>query len=315
MATAAVARPHTHEPRRITTAALAIGGLCVLLGLAARTSGAGWLIVLLSALAGCLVVGVTWPRIALLGARVSVEGPLDATAGTEVELRVRLTRPGLGMLARVGGGTWRGIVTDTPVAVAYLPERRGLLHEVEVELACGAPFGLSWQRRRLRAPLRRPVIVAPRAGDGGVRPPNAGSDEGELTAASRHAGDQLRSVRDYAVGDPLRLVHWPATARRGELVVKELESPTRPRLHVVLQLTGGTAADDLAAERAMGVVLRMLATATAVTLLTHGPDGPSRCDVRGPLDAGRALAVAIAGRPAPPPPGATNVARIVAGAA
>lgn len=314
MTTAPDARSHLREPRRITSAAVAIGGLCALLAVAARTSGAGWLIVLLSALAGSLLVGFVWPRLALLGLRVRAEGPMDATVGRPFELRIQVSRPGLGLLARIPGGAWWGILDDGPVTVPHVPERRGQLDVIEVELACGAPFGFSWQRRRVGATLRRPVLVAPRAGEATVRVPNAGDRDGELAAGSTHAGDQLRSVRDYAVGDPLRLVHWPATARRGELIVKELETPARPKLNLVLELIGRQDADDAAAEQAMGIVLQTLATPTAVSLFTHGPDGPSRCDVRGPLDAGRALAVAVAGRPAQPPAAAINVVRIGAGA-
>lgn len=44
------------------------------------------------------------------------------------------------------------------------------------------------------------------------------------------------SVRDYARGDSLRYVHWPSTARRGELTVKELELEPSGDVWVVLDL-------------------------------------------------------------------------------
>jgi len=43
-------------------------------------------------------------------------------------------------------------------------------------------------------------------------------------------------VREYRPGDDLRRVHWPATARRGALMVKELEVDLAPYFTVILDL-------------------------------------------------------------------------------
>ena len=37
----------------------------------------------------------------------------------------------------------------------------------------------------------------------------------------RGGGNELLKIRDYRVGDPLRQVHWKASARRGQLLVRE----------------------------------------------------------------------------------------------
>jgi uncharacterized protein (DUF58 family) len=44
----------------------------------------------------------------------------------------------------------------------------------------------------------------------------------------------LHSVRDYEEGESLRKVHWRSTAKRGELMVKELEDAPRDEVAVVL---------------------------------------------------------------------------------
>jgi uncharacterized protein (DUF58 family) len=46
-------------------------------------------------------------------------------------------------------------------------------------------------------------------------------------------------VREYAPGDSLRRVHWPSTARRRELMVKELEDAPRDESAVFLDADAG----------------------------------------------------------------------------
>jgi uncharacterized protein (DUF58 family) len=50
----------------------------------------------------------------------------------------------------------------------------------------------------------------------------------------RPTGFEIHAVRDYAPGEPLRAVHWPSTARRGKLMVKELDDAPRDDLAIVL---------------------------------------------------------------------------------
>ncbi|MFI5282770.1 MAG: DUF58 domain-containing protein [Candidatus Dormibacterales bacterium] len=49
--------------------------------------------------------------------------------------------------------------------------------------------------------------------------------EASLAAPHAGSGSELFGVREYFPGDPLRRIHWRATARHGELVVREYEPP------------------------------------------------------------------------------------------
>ena len=88
-----------------------------------------------------------------------------------------------------------------------------------------------------------------------------GSD-GRRLLLRRPAGFDFHSVREYAQGESLRRVHWPTTARRGQLMVKELEDSPRDAVAVVLDCdpagVAGTPPDSSfdAAVRAAGSVLR-----------------------------------------------------------
>ncbi len=71
--------------------------------------------------------------------------------------------------------------------------------------------------------------------------------EGARRKRAIERGRELDSLREYRRGDDVRLVDWKATARRGELVVKELVPETRQDVLVVLdtgrQFLGGARVD------------------------------------------------------------------------
>ena len=281
--------------------------------LAARTSGAGWLMVLLCGLAGILLLALSWPRPALARVRVTARGPRDATAGEVVAVELGVTRAGLGVRLRPlePMGDWTAVAGAGTTVAQVVPARRGVITELTIEASSAAPFGLVWWRRRMSVPMENPIEVAPRRGDVPVPDVFAGRSEGEATSVTRTAGDRVRTLRDYRPGDPMRLVHWPATARRGEVIVKELEQPEHPRLAVIVDLRGDADAAEHAAEHAMGVVCGALDEGLAVDLHTHEAAGPVGAPAASAREAGRRLARATAG--APSEPGAdARVVRIAA---
>jgi uncharacterized protein (DUF58 family) len=116
------------------------------------------------------------------------------------------------------------------------------LHEVPrgrhpfapVRLSIADPFGLA--KTELAIEERQALFVYPRLVelerlflDGG-----AGAEHGRRLLLRRPIGFELHSVRDYQQGESLRRVHWPSTARRGALMVKELEDSPRDEVAVLL---------------------------------------------------------------------------------
>ncbi|HXG77009.1 MAG TPA: DUF58 domain-containing protein, partial [Gaiellaceae bacterium] len=109
------------------------------------------------------------------------------------------------------------------------------------------------------------------------------SDAGRLGANGRRlllrrpAGFDLHSVREYEQGESLRRVHWPTTARRGRLMVKELEDTPRDAALVVLDCDPagavGTPPDssfDAAARAAGSLVQAYVARGRSAQLATTG---------------------------------------------
>ena len=113
-----------------------------------------------------------------------------------------------------------------------LPRGRYAFEDVRAVLE--DPFG--FQRREAWLPPSGALLVYPRLvelerlfSEGGLR-----GQDGRRLLLRRPSGFDLHSVREYEQGESLRRVHWRATAKRGQLMVKELEDAPRDEAAVVL---------------------------------------------------------------------------------
>ncbi len=86
----------------------------------------------------------------------------------------------------------------------------------------------------------------------------AHAQDGRRLLLRRPSGFELHSVREYVEGESLRTVHWPSTARRGALIVKELEDAPRDEVAVLLDgdASAGTGEGFDVAVRAAGSILQ-----------------------------------------------------------
>lgn len=109
----------------------------------------------------------------------------------------------------------------TQVEFALPTFERGWYCPEPVRISTNWPFGLFYAWSWLHSDLR--VLVYPRAETPPAPLPKA-PDPSRVGGAD--PGDEdLRSLRDYQPGDPLRMVAWKASARTGDLLVRQLEAP------------------------------------------------------------------------------------------
>jgi len=113
-----------------------------------------------------------------------------------------------------------------------LPRGRYEFTDVRAELT--DPFALECAVVPLPAPgallvYPRLVRLGPLFSESGDR-----SHDGRRLLLRRNSGFELHSVREYEQGESLRRVHWPSTARRSQLMVKELEDSPRDEIAVLL---------------------------------------------------------------------------------
>ncbi|HEV2760862.1 MAG TPA: DUF58 domain-containing protein [Acidimicrobiales bacterium] len=305
--------PPTGGWTRQTRATMGTGGALLAAGAAWTTwLASGSRLALFVCFAGLLAIALDLVLAVLATRRVRAtvdSTPTDAYVGDTVPFTLSVTGPRLSFQVRV---LEKGqLLVATPPASGRLmavADRREVVTEVEVEVAGSGLCGLVTCARRQRVPLRRPLAVGPRP----LAPPHPFPELfgawGEGAPRPAPVGDVVRGVRDYVPGDPVRRVHWPSSARRGDLVVKEVEEPGAPRLVVVLDLGGGAAAGEEAAARAAWYAYEALRRGYEVVLATAEPGGAVTGRLGPPTDVNQRLARAVRGKPRPPTVGATRQA-------
>ena len=152
--------------------------------------------------------------------------------------------------------------------------RRGRYTLGPITLTVTDPFGLARRSWVTGAPDE--VTICPRVHE--LRPPPGAP--GRLRSASPFAvrfhapavdGEEFLTLREYAVGDDLRRIHWRSTARTGELVVREDEAQWQPRAVVLLDTRPGAhdeASFEAAVEATASVVARLVRSVLPVEVIT-----------------------------------------------
>lgn len=145
-------------------------------------------------------------------------------------------------------------------------------------LGVSDPFGLT--ERDLALQSTADVIVLPRAVPltDASRGSHGTGSEGTIPHMVALHGEDDVAVREYRYGDDLRRVHWPATARTGDLMVRQEDRPAMKRALVLLDsrlsVHGPTTSQSLewAVTMAASVVQHAMNQDYAVHLVTASPE-------------------------------------------
>lgn len=118
-------------------------------------------------------------------------------------------------------------------------QRRGRFRLGPLSLTSGDPFGLFQITRQI--PQTTNVVIYPATVDlpDFVLPLGVLSGGDALRRRTHYVTANAAGVRDYAPGDSFNRIHWPSTARRDRLIVKEFELD--PQADVWLFLDGDRA--------------------------------------------------------------------------
>jgi uncharacterized protein (DUF58 family) len=268
--------------------ALIVG--CVAL-VAAASFGSRTLGVAAVGLIGAGGIARAWAALARSGATATMRTePPRAVEGDRVRLQLELERHSR---VPVASAVVRARLGDRGEVVCRLrghgrmlagelslgPMARGRIRVGDMHLELGDPLGLETVSIPLAASTA--LVVYPRLVELDTLFCDAGrlGTDGRRLLLRRASGFDLHSVRAYEQGESLRRVHWPTTARRGALMVKELEDSPRDTVAIVLDCdpcgAAGVAPDSSfdTAVRAAGSLLRAYTTRNrSAALVTTGAD-------------------------------------------
>jgi uncharacterized protein (DUF58 family) len=223
--------------------ALALGGAVYLAGWA---FGSRALYPIAIGLVLAVLAAVAWVRVTARPVRLrrSVEGG-EHTAGDDVPVQLMLEVEGrvvprtLTVEERIDGLGTRAVEVrrrGDRLVGRYVLESvpRGRYPIEGAEVSIEDPFAL--ERREIALDAPGALLVYPRIVDLDILFSETGSrmQEGRRLLMRRPSGFDLHSVREYEQGESLRRVHWPSTAKRGRLMVKDLEDSPRDESLVVL---------------------------------------------------------------------------------
>lgn len=258
--------------------ALTRSGLGVLLA-AVVIGGVGWwwnyeeLVVIAAGMSAMVLVAIWMAQrplaVEIVRRLVSVRVPRGDAIRLRYQIRNdgRLRSGGATIVDQCDGATCRVPVgplvggTAEEVAGAIPTRRRGVYEVGPLEIERVDPFWLAVGRRR--AHITATVTIHPRIHDlagpqGALR---VIQSESALRRPSNDPMSGFVSLREYVLGDDPRLIHWPTTARVGQLMVREHVEVRRPELTLTLDTSRrvGTADDfeeavDVAASLAVHAI-------------------------------------------------------------
>jgi uncharacterized protein (DUF58 family) len=153
-----------------------------------------------------------------------------------LEVRDHSTLPGHAasrVLGFVGSGRWRGWRVQT------VCRERGRFDLGPLTLRSGDPLGVYQRDRRIARTST--ILVHPATFEFGQFPLPAGSLPGgdSLRRRTHYVTTNAAGVREYAAGDGFNRIHWPTTARRQRLIVKEFELDPMSDVWIALDLHAG----------------------------------------------------------------------------
>jgi uncharacterized protein (DUF58 family) len=221
---------------------------------------------------------VVQPTQSFVGGRVRVELTVEAHGriGVGPLLIADRTPRMLGPSPRLAlpGGMSR---STRAVAYTITPRMRGQYTIGPLELTHTDPFGALRRRVHLRGVS--PLLVLPNFEEITILPSGV-----QRVGVVRHSplvgqGDEFYALRAYEEGDDLRKIHWPTSARLGELVVRQDELLAEPRALIVLDTTaakhrgrGPDSSLEAAVSACASIGVLALRRRMRVEVIT--PDGP-----------------------------------------
>lgn len=234
----------------------------------------------------------------LHGLRIELLLPEEIYARQKTPLQVALYNPRRRLpafLVRLRLGEVQALVPEIPpgksrtATLAFTPPQRGFFPLPPLLLSSTFPLGLFV--RQVPVPLNKQLLVFPPIHPvGELDPSGLNRSSGEDSMDQVGTGGDFRGVRDYAEGDPIRLIHWKVSARREVPVVKEFHSEAVRSVVLTLEDTRHRDPDRVAEDLA-SLAVALYRRGLAVGLSLPGAEIPPAPGKAGLLRVLRTLAL------------------------
>jgi uncharacterized protein (DUF58 family) len=284
---------HSRKPTRVTlrSRGAALGGTGIALLAAGLWRVDGQLAALGLAALVLLGLAAVMARFNGAAADVSLELPDRVEAGREFPARIAITNRhgwldafGLRLTLELARGTriasrvaWLTAGSHARIDVRLALPQRGIIGETKVTLITDAPFGFFETKRTFAVAARMVVVpkpVVPRGLVFSAGPLDLHEDD---PMTSGGGPGELRGLREWRPGDPVKRVSWPATvramARGAGWVVWETDPPGfRPARFVLVAHSFGADRGLIQPER----FERAMCHAAGILRLLHAQGMPAR---------------------------------------
>jgi len=224
--------------------------ICILLGVGAINTGNNLVYMIVSLLLGFMGVSGFYGARNLKNIQLNMYSPDEVYANRQTAVRVEVKNKRTylpGFLLKVSIGDEHSLLPFVPCGKSLICNismkftERGKPVIGDVYISSVFPFNFFTRYRYMDVSPQIIVYPEPKycelytnEGDG--------KKKGDSFADIVGYEDDLISIRDYAEGDPLKYIHWKASAKTGELKVKELSQSVEPPVIVDLNRMRG---DDI----------------------------------------------------------------------
>lgn len=217
----------------------------------------GWAAVFLGVAATAFGVFLYSPALCLAGAfllacaycaaaasqqiKLSASGPVKSYAGRKIQVKYMIEPALPGWITGVKIDEAQSVSISRKgrvwhVDAQWLPKSPGMLNFPVAEILHTDPFFLSGKKMKVQPGEK--ILVLPSAGfllqtRNQALSKSAGSKKSKIMGGI----DEFVALREYVMGDDIRMIDWKATARTGEYHVREMVGYKNERIMVVADLT------------------------------------------------------------------------------
>ncbi|HBO70544.1 MAG TPA: hypothetical protein DD658_10690 [Deltaproteobacteria bacterium] len=288
-------RPLFPRSLRITFSGKGFIALTLGVGAAAVNTGNNLLYLAFSMNLSLIILSGILSEGSIRGVRVAIRHASEAFAGRPSFLVLTCSAPGKRFPAvslavtpgpPVACGTVRFPVIppggSADRVVEWRPSRRGSVPPFSCTISTRFPFGLFEKSRRLMVPASSLLVYPEPESSGATELLRSGElPDGGQTPAGRQ-GPMVRGAREHMPADPVREIHWKASAKRGRWMVKEREAEPDRVVDIRVPLSSPEEQLERHLSRACGLVLRLEREGRLYRLrIGRGPSvEPSQADRR-----------------------------------